>query len=156
MKTTIKQSPNISRSRIVPKGIVLHHTAGSYAGSVAWCLNPQSKVSYHCIVDQNGDRTDLALTTQRAWHAGKSSFKGQSDCNSFMLGIAVSGDTYKRDLTPQEIDSVSSWCVEQMKTYGITIDWVTDHKAISPGRKTDLSPKAFEQIMGAIKAKATP
>jgi N-acetyl-anhydromuramyl-L-alanine amidase AmpD len=40
-----------------------------------------------------------------------------------------------------------------MKTYGITLDWVTDHKAISPGRKTDVSPKAFEQIIAAIKAK---
>jgi N-acetyl-anhydromuramyl-L-alanine amidase AmpD len=152
-KEIFKQSPNVSKTPIRPRGIVLHHTAGSYAGSVAWCLNASSQVSYHCIVNTNGDRSDLALTTQRAWHAGKSSFKGQSDCNSFMLGIAVSGDTYKRDLTPQEIDSVSSWCVEQMKTYGITIDWVTDHKAISPGRKTDLSPKAFEQIMEAIKAK---
>lgn len=151
MKTTIKQSPNISKSRIVPKGIVLHHTAGSYAGSVAWCLNPESKVSYHCIVDMNGDRTILALPTQRAWHAGKSSFKGQSDCNSFMLGVSVSGNTYNRDLTAREIDSVADYCVEQMKEFGITLDWVTTHKAVSPGRKTDVSDKAFQQIVDAIK-----
>lgn len=153
MKTTIKQSPNISRSRIVPKGIVLHHTAGSYAGSVAWCLNPESKVSYHCIVDMNGDRTILALPTQRAWHAGKSSFKGQSDCNSFMLGVAVSGNTYNRDLTAREIDSVADYCVEQMKEFNIPLDWVTTHKVVSPGRKTDVSDKAYLEIMEAIKAK---
>lgn len=151
MKMTIKQSPNISKSRIVPKGIVLHHTAGSYAGSVAWCLNPESKVSYHCIVDMNGDRTILALPTQRAWHAGKSSFKGQSDCNSFMLGVAVSGNTYNRDLTAREIDSVADYCVEQMREFQIPIDWITTHKAISPGRKTDVSDKAFKQIVDAIK-----
>jgi N-acetyl-anhydromuramyl-L-alanine amidase AmpD len=153
MKTTIKQSPNISRARIVPKGIVLHHTAGSYAGSVAWCLNPQSKVSYHCIVDMNGDRTILALPTQRAWHAGKSSFKGQSDCNTFMLGVAVSGNTYNRDLTAREIDSVAEYCVEQMKEFGISLDWVTTHKVVSPGRKTDVSDKAYNEIMEAIKAR---
>jgi N-acetyl-anhydromuramyl-L-alanine amidase AmpD len=153
MKTTIKQSPNISRARIVPKGIVLHHTAGSYAGSVAWCLNPQSKVSYHCIVDQNGDRTILALPTQRAWHAGKSSFKGQSDCNTFMLGVAVSGNTYNRDLTAREIDSVADYCVEQMKEFGITLDWITTHKVVSPGRKTDVSDKAYSEIITAIKTR---
>lgn len=153
MKTTIKQSPNISRNRIVPKGIVLHHTTGSYAGSVAWCLNPKSEVSYHCIVDMNGDRTILALPTQRAWHAGKSSFKGQSDCNSFMLGVAVSGNTYNRDLTAREIDSVADYCVEQMREFNIPIDWVTTHKAVSPGRKTDISDKAFQQIVDAIKAR---
>jgi N-acetyl-anhydromuramyl-L-alanine amidase AmpD len=153
MKTTIKQSPNISRARIVPKGIVLHHTAGSYAGSVAWCLNPQSKVSYHCIVDQNGDRTILALPTQRAWHAGKSSFKGQSDCNTFMLGVAVSGNTYNRDLTAREIDSVADYCVEQMREFNIPIDWVTTHKAVSPGRKTDVSDKAYSEIIAAIKTR---
>jgi N-acetyl-anhydromuramyl-L-alanine amidase AmpD len=153
MKTVIKQTPNISKSNIVPKGIVLHHTAGSYAGSVAWCLNPQSKVSYHCIVDMNGDRTILALPTQRAWHAGKSSFKGQSDCNSFMLGVAVSGNTYNRDLTAREIDSVADYCVEQMKEFKIPIDWVTTHKVVSPGRKTDVSDKAYNEIMAAIKAR---
>jgi N-acetyl-anhydromuramyl-L-alanine amidase AmpD len=147
---TFKQSPNISNKKIVPKGIILHHTAGSYIGSVNWCLNPESKVTYHCIVDLNGDRTVLAKDNQRAWHAGRSSFKDKNDCNSFMLGIAVSGDTTKRRLTDFEVESVAKWCVSKMKLYGINIEWVTSHRVVSPGRKNDVSQESETKIKESI------
>jgi N-acetylmuramoyl-L-alanine amidase len=146
----VKQSPNISSKSIVPRGIILHHTAGSYLGSVAWCLDPKSKVTYHCIVDLNGDRTVLAKDTDRAWHAGISSFNGIKDCNSFMLGIAVSGDTNKRRLSEFEIQSVAQWCANRMKKYNISLDWVTSHRVVSPGRKDDVSVDAEKQIKDAI------
>jgi N-acetyl-anhydromuramyl-L-alanine amidase AmpD len=150
MKTEFKQSPNISTRPITPRGIILHHTAGSYAGSVSWCLNPQSQVSYHCIVNTNGDRAELAKDTQRAWHAGQSSFKGQTDCNSFMLGIAVSGDTNKRELTKEELESVAQWCIDKMKLHKFGIDDITSHRIVSPGRKNDVSIKAQNKIICRI------
>jgi len=128
----------------------LHHSAGSYLGSVSWCLDPKSKVSYHCIVDLNGDRTVLAKDNQRAWHAGKSSFKGKSDCNSFMLGISVSGDTNTRRLTDFEIDSVAEWCVSKMRSLNINFDNITTHREISPGRKSDVSIQAEKAIKDKI------
>ena len=145
-----KQTPNISKNTIKPIGIVLHHSAGSYIGSVSWCLDPKSKVSYHCIVDLNGDRTVLAKDNQRAWHAGKSSFKGKSDCNSFMLGISVSGDTNTRRLTDFEIDSVAEWCVGKMRSLNINFDNITTHREISPGRKSDVSIQAEKAIKDKI------
>ena len=145
-----KQTPNISKNTIKPIGIVLHHSAGSYIGSVSWCLDPKSKVSYHCIVDLNGDRTVLAKDNQRAWHSGKSSFKGKSDCNSFMLGISVSGDTNTRRLTDFEIDSVAEWCVGKMRSLNINFDNITTHREISPGRKSDVSIQAEKAIKDKI------
>jgi len=145
-----KQTPNISKNTIKPIGIVLHHSAGSYIGSVSWCLDPKSKVSYHCIVDLNGDRTVLAKDNQRAWHAGKSSFKGKSDCNSFMLGISVSGDTNTRRLTDFEIDSVAEWCIDKMRSLNINFDNITTHREISPGRKSDVSIQAEKAIKDKI------
>jgi N-acetyl-anhydromuramyl-L-alanine amidase AmpD len=150
-----KKSPNISKNKILPMGIVLHHTAGSYVGSVEWCMTPKSKVSYHCIVDLNGERTILANDTNRTWHAGKSTFKGKKDCNSFMLGIAVSGDTNNRRLTQFEIDSVAQWCVNKIKLYKFGIDMITTHREISPGRKTDVSVDAENQIIDKIKTLIT-
>ena len=155
MKEIYRQSPNVSKYAMKPTGIVLHHSAGSYVGSVEWCLTPKSKVSYHCIVDLNGDRTVLAKDTQRAWHAGKSSFKGKKDCNSFLLGIAVSNDTNTRRLTQFEIDSVAEWCASKMKLYGFGIDMITTHREISPGRKTDVSAEAETQIKDKIKTLIT-
>ena len=145
-----KQTPNISKNTIKPIGIILHHSAGSYLGSVSWCLDPKSKVSYHCIVDLNGDRTVLAKDNQRAWHAGKSSFKGKSDCNSFMLGVSVSGDTNTRRLTDFEIDSVAEWCVGKMRSLNINFDNITTHREISPGRKSDVSIQAEKVIKDKI------
>lgn len=150
-KNIYKATPNVSKKRIKPKGIVLHHTGGSYAGSVDWCLRSQSKVSYHCIVAPNGGRTILADDTQRTWHAGKSSFNGISDCNSFLLGISVEGDTYRRELTKDEVDSVSLWCVEKMRKWGFGLDWITTHRRISPRRKTDVDVRAEERILNRIK-----
>jgi len=146
----IKQSPNVSKNPIKPLGIILHHTAGSYFSSVDWCLRKESKVTYHCIVDITGDRTILAKDTQRAWHAGKSSFKGRNDCNSFMLGIAATGDTNKRRLSEFEIESVARWCVEKMKLWGFGLDWITTHREVSLGRKNDVSAQAEKQIKERI------
>jgi N-acetyl-anhydromuramyl-L-alanine amidase AmpD len=150
MKETFKQSPNISQRAIFPEGIVLHHTAGSYAGSVNWCLNPNSQVSYHCIVDTNGDRTILSKDNQRAWHAGVSSFRGRSNCNDFLLGIAVSLDTNTRELTPQEIESVACWCIDKMQLYGFGIEMITTHREISAPRKNDVDLRAEFAIRNFI------
>jgi len=156
MKEVFKQSPNISQKAIVPEGIVIHHTAGSYAGSVSWCLNPQSQVSYHCIVDLNGNRTYLAKDNQRAWHAGKSIFKGRSNCNDFLLGIAVSLDTTTRVLNEAEIESVACWCIDKMKQYGFGIDMITTHREISAPRKNDVDQRAENAIREKIIAYTMP
>lgn len=150
MKEKFKQSPNISAKSIKPEGIILHHTAGSYEGSVSWCLDSKSNVSYHAIVDLNGDKTVLAKDTQRAWHAGKSSFKGKADCNSFMLGIAVSGDTNKRELTEEEIESMTCWCINKMLIWDFGIEDITTHREVSPGRKNDVDKRAEEKIKQRI------
>jgi N-acetyl-anhydromuramyl-L-alanine amidase AmpD len=151
MRITNRQTPNISRSiSIKPEGIILHHTGGSYTGAVSWCLNTTSQVSYHCIVDTNGDRTILAQDNQRAWHAGRSTFKGKSDCNSFMLGVAVSGDTGSRKMTDQEIESVARWCIDKMNLHKFGIDMITTHAIVSPGRKNDVSQIAERQIKSKI------
>jgi N-acetylmuramoyl-L-alanine amidase len=150
-KETFQQSPNVSSRAIKPEGIVLHHSAGSFKGSVSWCSQSKSQVSYHCIVDLDGTRVNLALPTQRAWHAGESSYKGRKDCNSFMVGIAVSGDTTKRELTQQEVESVAEWCVNIMKKYSIAITAITTHREISPKRKNDVDLRAEKAIIDEIK-----
>jgi N-acetyl-anhydromuramyl-L-alanine amidase AmpD len=134
-------TPNVSKGRrIKPKAIVLHHTSGTYGGSVAWCMNPASKVSYHCIVAKDGRRSTLADPDERTWHAGVSSWRGKRDLNSWSIGAAFEGDTYKRPLSEDEMASMAEYLEPLMKLYRLTIDDVTDHRTISPGRKDDLNP----------------
>jgi N-acetyl-anhydromuramyl-L-alanine amidase AmpD len=149
-REVFRNSPN-SRGVLVPTGIILHHTAGTYAGSVSWCLNPTAKVSYHCIVNTNGERTVLVPDNVRAWHAGVSTFQGRNNCNEFMLGIAVSGNTAQRELTAQEVQSVAEWCVRKMRAYNFGIDRITTHRHVAPNRKTDVDTRAERRILDEIR-----
>ncbi len=149
-------SPNVSKGRrIAPKAIVLHHTSGSYAGSVAWCMNPASKVSYHCIVAKDGRRSTLADPDERAWHAGKSAWRGRRDLNSWSIGAAFEGDTYQRQLNEDEMASMAEYLEPLMRRYRLTLDDVTDHRTVSPGRKDDLNPTEFARFKAYLAKRLT-
>ena len=149
-----KASPNISYSTIRPEGVVLHHSYGSYKGGVSWILNDASNVSYHVLINTDGERTVFAKDTQRAWHAGSSSFKGRSGCNGFMLGLAFTGDTNDRELTQAEIDSAVEFLLPRFERWGWPKDLstVTTHREVSPGRKTDVDTRAEKAIIDALRS----
>ena len=149
-----KASPNVSYNTIQPEGVVLHHSYGSYNGGVSWILNDASNVSYHVLIDTDGARTVFAKDTQRAWHAGSSSFNGRSGCNGFMLGLAFTGDTNDRELTQAEIDSAVEFLLPRFERWGWpkNLSTVTTHREVSPGRKNDVDTRAEEVILNALKA----
>lgn len=151
----ISSTPNMSGT-LVPEGIVLHHSGGGWAGLEPWLQQTADKkrrVSYHCIVNVKGERVIMVPDNKRAWHAGRSFFKGKSSCNNFLLGCTVTGNSNTRELTQEEIVSVAQWCIAKMKMYNFGTDMITTHAVIAPGRKTDISARAYEQIIEAINAR---
>ena len=151
-KEVYRQTPNYTRNKeITPTAVVLHHTSGSYAGSVDWCMKPESQVSYHCIIKRDGERTILASDNQRTWHAGKSYWRNKSDLNSWSLGLAFEGDTYKEPLSVDMINSAIEYLVPRMKKLSLTIKDITDHRTVSPNRKNDLNPTEYNRFMEALK-----
>ena len=130
----------------MPKAIVLHHSGGSYAGGVSWIKNPASRVSYHVLVAQDGRRTVFANPEQRTWHAGKSEWRGKRDLNSWSVGASFAGDSNKEPLTLDAMASMAEYLEPIMRKYRLTLADVTDHRTVSPGRKDDLSPKAFSAV----------
>jgi N-acetyl-anhydromuramyl-L-alanine amidase AmpD len=136
-------TPNVSPRPIRPEAVVLHHSGGSYAGGVSWIRNPKSRVSYHVLVAQDGRRTVFARPDQRTWHAGKSEWRGRRDLNSWSIGASFAGDSYAEPLTEDAMASMAEYLLPIMREYRLTVADVTDHRTVSPGRKDDLSPKAF-------------
>ena len=146
-------TPNVSAGRrIKPQAIVLHHTSGSYAGSVAWCMDPASRVSYHAIVANDGRRTVLADPDERTWHAGVSSWRGKRDLNSWSIGAAFEGDTNTRQLGEPEMASMAEYLLPLIKKYGIPLNSVTDHRTVSPGRKDDLAASELARFKAYLAA----
>ena len=126
-----------------PKGsvircVVLHADAGqSDAGTLAWCADPESKVSYHILIGRNGRVYTLVHESRRAWHAGKGSWGGSNDVNSISVGVAFAN---KHDnvepLTPLQL-AVAPEVVKALRERHPTIEAVVTHADVSPGRKTD-------------------
>jgi len=139
-------TPNVSRKPIRPSYVILHHTSGSYAGSVSWCLNPASKVSYHCIIAENGKRTVLATANKRTWHAGLANWKGKKDLNSISVGLAFEKDTYSKPLTDDQMYSALEYLKPILKKYSIPFDNILDHRMIASNRKNDLNPVEYHRF----------
>jgi N-acetyl-anhydromuramyl-L-alanine amidase AmpD len=153
-KESRKSTPNVTpRKKILPTHILLHHTSGAYAGSVAWCMNPASRVSYHCIVSNTGKRTTLAPPTARTWHAGISEWKGRKNCNDFCVGLAFEGDTYTSPPSEDALMSAAEYLEPIMAEYDIPVRNMIRHADVAPGRKNDCSLQALDAmraIMGKI------
>ena len=146
-----RKTPNVSAGRVIkPTHIVLHHSSGAYAGSVSWCMDPVSKVSYHCIIARNGKRTVLATPSQRTWHAGVSSWQGRKDANSFSIGLAWEGDTYQVPLSDDAILSAVEYLIPILDEYHIPLSNIIRHADIAPGHKDDCSPAAHSALIAAL------
>jgi len=137
---------------IKPEGVVLHHT-GEYSKEsiINTFTNRDTAVSAHVVIWKDGSRTKFVEENLKAWHAGESSFNGRPGCNGFMLGVEFQGDTNKKPLTKQQIESFIEWFIPMQKKFMIKFANVTDHRTVSPGRKVDLNPKELTRILESLK-----
>jgi N-acetylmuramoyl-L-alanine amidase len=122
---------------------------------VSWIRNPKSRVSYHCLIAPDGRRTVFADPTQRTWHAGKSEWRGKRDLNSWSVGASFAGNSYDQPLTEDAMASMAEYLVPVMREYGLTLQDVTDHRTVSPGRKDDLRPLELERFLRFLSKRLT-
>ncbi|HWJ34813.1 MAG TPA: 1,6-anhydro-N-acetylmuramyl-L-alanine amidase AmpD [Steroidobacteraceae bacterium] len=101
------------------------------------------RVSSHLAIKRDGAITQYVKFTERAWHAGNSSFNGREACNDFSIGIELEGtDTLAYDVA--QYHALAGVIAALCAAYpGLSTDRVVGHSDIAPGRKTDPGP-AFD------------
>jgi len=128
-----------------PDMIILHYTGmGSAEAALAWLRVPESQVSCHYVVFEDGTVHQLVAETRRAWHAGKSAWQGETDINSCSIGIEIVNpghDNGYPDFPDPQIQAVIELCLDCAERWSIEPQRVLAHSDVAPGRKGDPGEK---------------
>ncbi len=100
------------------------------------------KVSAHFYIRRSGEVIQFVSTSDRAWHAGVSSFTDQQGvarerCNDFSVGVELEGDA-EHAFTARQYRRLASLTRAVVKRHSIAA--VCGHSDIAPGRKADPGP----------------
>jgi N-acetylmuramoyl-L-alanine amidase len=125
--------------------IILHYTGMTSAEAARdWLCNPESGVSCHYLVDEEGHITQMVSEDLRAWHAGVSSWLGTTDINSHSIGIEIHNPGHElgyRDFPEPQIAAVIALCRDISERNGIAAEDVLPHSDVAPTRKMDPGEK---------------
>jgi AmpD protein len=148
------ESPNHGARPVgMPVDLVLIHSIslppGIYGGDAIerlftnrldWNAHPYyqeirgMQVSAHFLVRRDGTLLQFVSCDERAWHAGRSSWRGRGNCNDFSIGIELEG------LEGERFEAVQyrmlAMLIERLRErYPIAA--VAGHEHVAPGRKAD-------------------
>jgi len=138
-----RPSPNFNERQggSGPDFLILHYTdMASSEAALARLCDPAAQVSAHYLVDEDGTVYRLVDEDKRAWHAGKSRWKDETDLNSRSIGIEIANPGHSggyRDFPPAQMAAVTALCQDIMARRSIPADHVLAHSDIAPARKQD-------------------
>lgn len=122
-----------------PNIILLHYTGmQSMQEAKERLSDPESKVSAHYLIDENGKLYDLVPEGKRAWHAGMSYWKRETDVNSASIGVEIVNPGHEfgyREFPNEQMQAVLWLCQKIKKRHDI--DYVLAHSDVAPERKQD-------------------
>lgn len=134
-------SPNHDERALPVSMIVLHYTGMPDAkGAIARLTSPDAKVSAHYVVQEDGEVLRLVDEQRRAWHAGKSYWRGITDVNSASVGIEIVNPGHEfgyRAFPDEQIASLIPLVADIKARHGIGRGNVVGHSDVAPARKED-------------------
>ena len=128
--------------------LIIHYTAGSFTGSLKWLT--EGPVSSHYLVNDNPPTIyGLVDENRRAYHAGVSYWKGNTQLNASSIGIEIVNLGSKQapngeqwfDYPQDQIEAVVALIKKIVKEHSIKPERVLAHSDIAPQRKTDPGPR---------------
>jgi N-acetylmuramoyl-L-alanine amidase len=137
------ESPNRGERRGygAPNCLILHYT-GMPTGEAALSrlLAPDSQVSAHYLIWEDGAIDQLVAESERAWHAGKSFWKGESDLNSASIGVEIVNAGHDGGSPPfpdRQIAATIALARDLCARWAIAPQRVLAHSDVAPARKRD-------------------
>jgi N-acetylmuramoyl-L-alanine amidase len=134
-------SPNFDERTSPVSILVLHYTGmPDAAGAIARLSDPEAKVSCHYLIAEDGQIVRMVAEDKRAWHAGKSHWRGLDNLNSASIGIEIVNPGHEfgyRPFPEAQIDALIPLISDIIARHGITRGNVVGHSDIAPARKQD-------------------
>jgi N-acetyl-anhydromuramoyl-L-alanine amidase len=95
------------------------------------------KVSAHVLIRRDGQLVQYVPFGERAWHAGRSEYRGRPECNDYSIGIELEG-TGEVPYTDAEYEQLAALTKVLLATYpSLSVERITGHSDVAPGRKWD-------------------
>lgn len=92
------------------------------------------EVSSHFVVRRDGELLQFVGCDERAWHAGRSEWRGRTNCNDFSIGIELEG-LEGLLFDPAQYQALANLLRALALRY--PIEGVAGHEHVAPGRKHD-------------------
>lgn len=136
-----RPSPNFDERALPISMIVLHYTGMPDSQTTLDRLtSAAAKVSCHYLLDEDGTIYRLVDESKRAWHAGRSRWRGITDVNSASVGIEIVNPGHEfgyRPFPDEQIASLIPLVADIKERHGIGRGDVVGHSDIAPERKDD-------------------
>lgn len=138
-----KPSPNFDDRKgcDAPSLVILHYTGmKDGASAIARLCDAEAKVSAHYVVEEDGRIFSLVDENKRAWHAGKSFWRGIVDVNSHSIGIEIVNPGHEfgyRAFPDVQMQAVLKLCEGIKARYMLPAAAFIGHSDIAPLRKED-------------------
>jgi N-acetylmuramoyl-L-alanine amidase len=140
---SVRPSPNFGPRRGCDRpGLIILHYTGMESGAAAedWLCTEESQVSSHYLVHEDGRVVQMVREADRAWHAGRSFWAGESDINSHSVGIEIVNRGHLlgyEPFPPEQIASVIALCRDIATRHDVSPQSILAHSDVAPGRKID-------------------
>jgi len=128
-----------------PDLLLLHYTGMTCAEkAIDWLSRPESKVSCHYVIDEEGRITQMVREEMRAWHAGQSFWAGETDINSLSIGVEIHNPGHGQgypEFPEAQMRAVEALSSDIAKRHRIRPERVLAHSDVAPRRKADPGEK---------------
>ena len=121
--------------------LVIHYTGMETAEAALDRLcDPAAQVSAHYLIDEDGTTWGLVDEAMRAWHAGDSVWKGETDVNSRSIGIELVNPGHEfgyRPFPEAQVAALIALAGDIVARHPIPPGNVVGHSDVAPARKRD-------------------